>query len=167
MAQHQTPASKVQPAITKHARRGINPTVRVDRHHDVTKTRQTFCEISVPRVTRHRNIARRARTGESVLNVNVKVLAGASEAATRGVVAVQQNQKGMGRTAQTGRPIDSPPKFSGEGAVNHRVNCRGQFVFGNCNRPARERSRVRSSLRGERCRQKQQAQKNTHSFPPD
>ena len=93
MTEHQTPAGKIQPAITEHAGRSVDAAVRIDGHNDVAKTRQTLCQVTVAGVTRHGNKAGRTGAGKSVLNVDIKVFTRSRNPSTCGMVAMEQNQE--------------------------------------------------------------------------
>jgi hypothetical protein len=89
MAQHQTPARQIEAAIAEDAGRGVDATVRVNRHHDVAETRETFGQVTVPGMTGHGDVTGRTGAGERVLNVDIKMFGGPGQSATGGVISVQ------------------------------------------------------------------------------
>src|SRR5215472_4759428 len=127
MAKHQTAAAKIKSAITGNPRRSVDASVRVDGHNDVAETRQTLCKVPISGVTRYRNKAVGTSAGKSVLNVNVKMLSRTSQTTASGVVAMQENQKGVKRVTKTCRPINARPKLRRKRVGNNRINCGRQF----------------------------------------
>src|SRR4030095_3885969 len=100
MAQHQTPSRQVESAITEDARRGVYAPVRVYGYHDITETRETLCEVSIPGMTRHWDVTGGTGSRESVLNIDIKMFARSGQATTGGVIAMEQNQECVVRTTQ-------------------------------------------------------------------
>jgi hypothetical protein len=88
MAQHQTPSRQVESAINEDARRGVDAPVRVDGYHDVAKTRETLCEVSVSSMTRHGNVTGGTGARESVLNIDIKMFGRSGQATTGGVISM-------------------------------------------------------------------------------
>ncbi len=80
-------------------------------------------------MARYGNEAGGTGASKGVLNVNIEMLARPGKTTTRGMVAMQKNKKGMGRTAKTGRPVDSCPKFRRKRGGKNRINCGWKFVL--------------------------------------
>ena len=93
MTENEASAAQIQSQVASDARGGVYPAVGIDRDNYVTPGSQSLGEIGVAFVARHNHETRRTCAGERVLDVDIEPPgAGPLKAATRGVIAVEEDQ---------------------------------------------------------------------------
>src|SRR5215468_11786947 len=112
MAENEASAAQIQSRVAGDPGSGVYPAVGVDRDNYVTPGSQSLGEIGVAFVTRHDHITRRTGASERILDVDIEPpLAGPLEAATRGVIAVKEDQQRMESVVQIGGPVNARPQL--------------------------------------------------------
>jgi len=130
VSKHQSPARQVQAPVARHARRGVDTAVRVDRHHNVSPRSQPVSQIFITGMARDDNVSWGTGAGESIGDIVVDTPRNSTDKVSAGrVIAVQEYEQRVGAFVQIRRPIDAGPQFRGSDRQNVRIERGRKLVF--------------------------------------